>query len=128
MGSTIIFLVMFAVFVGILVSAGFYAKRWVSESSDYILAGREVSTFINMMGVSAIGFCGYFHHAGAGFRRAYGNEGVPLVGTYILPVRFGAVWLLFAGFIRKCGSQTLPEYLEMRYNGKGFVRSWLSRA
>ena len=29
--------------------------------------------------------------------------------------------LLFSNFIRRCGAQTLPEYLEMRYDGK--VRS-----
>ena len=53
-----VFVIMFVVFIAILVGCGFYAKRWVSEAADYVLAGREVSTFINMMGVIAIGFAG----------------------------------------------------------------------
>ena len=42
MGNTV-FVVMFVVFIGILIGCGVYAKRWVSEASDYVLAGREVS-------------------------------------------------------------------------------------
>ena len=39
-----VFVIMFVVFIAILVGCGFYAKRWVSEAADYVLAGREVST------------------------------------------------------------------------------------
>ncbi len=71
MGNTV-FVIMFVVFIGILVGCGLYAKRWVSEAADYVLAGREVSTFINMMGVIAIGFAGTTVALAPGFTVMYG--------------------------------------------------------
>ena len=58
MDTQIVFSIMFVIFALIMVSAGIFTKKWVSETSDYILAGREVSLLINIMGVSAIGFAG----------------------------------------------------------------------
>ena len=58
MTSTVVFLIMFIIFAAILVGMGIYSRKWVSDSSDYILAGREISTPVNMMGISAIGFAG----------------------------------------------------------------------
>ena len=124
MSSTTIFLIMFVTFSAILVGAGVYSRRWVSESSDYILAGREVSTIINTMGVCAIGFAGTTVALGpgftifAGFKVSAAWSLIYAVGGLLL---FG---LLYASFIRRCGAQTLPEYLEMRYNGT--VRSVVS--
>ena len=54
MPSNVVFLILFVIFCGILVGCGVISKRWVRDSSDYILAGREISTFINMIGVCAI--------------------------------------------------------------------------
>ena len=38
MNANTIFLVLFVIFCGILVGCGIVSKRWVKESSDYILA------------------------------------------------------------------------------------------
>lgn len=121
MGSKVIFLVLFVIFCAILVGAGVISKRWVKESSDYILAGREISTFINMIGVCAIGFAGTTVALAPGFTVQLGlGASFAWGGIYaICGLLLFAV--LFANFIRRCGAQTLPEYLEMRYNGK--VRS-----
>lgn len=115
------FLVLFVIFCAILVGCGIVSKRWVKDSSDYILAGREISTFINMIGVCAIGFAGTTIALAPGFAVQLG-----LVGSWTWGIIYGVCGLLlfavlFANFIRRCGAQTLPEYLEMRYNGK--VRS-----
>lgn len=115
------FLILFVIFCAILVGCGIVSKRWVKDSSDYILAGREISTFINMIGVCAIGFAGTTIALAPGFAVQLG-----LVGSWTWGIIYGVCGLLlfavlFANFIRRCGAQTLPEYLEMRYNGK--VRS-----
>lgn len=117
MATTTIFLLMFIVFGAILVGAGMYSKRWVSESSDFILAGREVSTVINMMGVSAIGFAGTSIALAPGFTVLLGFGASALWGLTYCVCGLMLFGLLFSGFIRRCGAQTLPEYLEMRYNG-----------
>lgn len=121
MAATTIFLIMFIAFSAILVGAGVYSKRWVSESSDFILAGREVSTFINMMGVCAIGFAGTTIALAPGFTILYGYKGSLAWSLIYCLCGLALFGLLFSAFIRRCGAQTLPEYLEMRYNGK--VRS-----
>lgn len=120
MGNAI-FLVMFVIFCAILVGCGVISKRWVNDSSDYVLAGREISTFINMIGVCAIGFAGTTVALAPGFAIQIG-----LGGSWTWGIIYGVCGLLlfavlYSNFIRRCGAQTLPEYLEMRYNGK--VRS-----
>ena len=120
MGNAV-FLILFVIFCAILVGCGVISKRWVRESSDYILAGREISTFINMIGVCAIGFAGTTVALAPGFAIQLG-----LTASFTWGIIYGICGLLlfavlFANFIRRCGAQTLPEYLEMRYDGK--VRS-----
>ena len=121
MGANVIFLILFVIFCAILVGCGIVSKRWVKDSSDYILAGREISTFINMIGVCAIGFAGTTIALAPGFTIQLG-----LTASWTWGIIYGVCGLLlfavlFANFIRRCGAQTLPEYLEMRYDGK--VRS-----
>lgn len=124
MSSSVIFTIMFVVFASILVGAGLYSKRWVRESSDFILAGREVSTLINTMGVCAIGFAGTTIALAPGFTVIMGFSGGFFWGFIYSIVGLMLFALLYSNFIRRCGAQTLPEYLEMRYSGT--VRSVVS--
>jgi SSS family solute:Na+ symporter len=124
MTSTVVFLIMFIIFAAILVGMGIYSRKWVSDSSDYILAGREISTPVNMMGISAIGFAGTSIALAPGFTVLNGFK-ASFLWSFIYTV-CGLLFfaLIYAKFIRRCGSQTLPEYLEMRYDGT--VRSVVS--
>ena len=117
MGNTI-FIVMFIVFIGILIGCGVYAKRWVSDASDYVLAGREVSTPINMMGVIAIGFAGTTVALAPNFSITFGLKNALAWGLIYCVAGLLLYGLLWGKFIRLGGAQTLPEYLEMRYSGK----------
>ena len=51
-------IIMFAIFAGILLYGGYVTRKWINDSDDYLLAGREVSLVINVFGVAAIGFAG----------------------------------------------------------------------
>lgn len=56
--QNIVFLVIFIIFLAFLFISSFVAKNWVKETDDYVLAGRQISTGMNIFGVIAIGFAG----------------------------------------------------------------------
>lgn len=118
MGANTIFVIIFILFCGFLLSAGLISKRWVKESSDFVLAGREISTPINIVGVVAIGFAGTTVTLAPGFTIQYGLTGGlawSLIYSMCGLLLFG---LVYSNFIRRSGAQTLPEFLEMRYDGR----------
>lgn len=121
MNVQVVFSIFFIVFAAIMVGAGVISKRWVSDTSDYILAGREVSLLINIMGVAAIGFAGTTVALAPGYSILYGIKGSLIWGCIYAALGLIVYGQVFSNFIRRCGAQTLPEYLEMRYDSK--VRS-----
>ncbi len=116
--DNLVFIAMFIVFIGILVGCGFFAKRWVSDASDFVLAGRGVSTTINMMGVIAIGYAGTTVALAPGFTIMYGMKTAIAWGFIYSIAGLLLYGLLWGKFVRLNGAQTLPEYLEMRYSAK----------
>lgn len=113
----VVFGVYSIIFVGLLIGAGFIAKKWVSDSNVYIIAGREISLPINTLAVVAIGFAGTSITLAPGFSILYGVKAGILWGCiYSL---FGLLLYanLFSNLIRRSGAVTLPEYFETRYNG-----------
>lgn len=114
----VIFSIYAVIFAGLLISSGFIAKKWVSDSDDYIIAGREISFPVNTLAVVAIGFAGTSIALAPGFSVLYGVKG-GIVWGCIYSI-FGLVLYanLFSNFIRRSGALTLPEYFETRYDGK----------
>jgi len=112
-----LFIILGLAFFTLLVYIGFLARRWIHDASDFILAGREVSTGLNIFGIAAIGFAGSSITLIPGFAVLYGfwptffNQFIFIVGGLVF---YG---LFFTPYIRRCGAQTLPEWLEMRFNG-----------
>lgn len=117
MSANAIFVIIFVFFCGFLLFAGLISRKWVKESSDFVLAGREISTPINIVGVIAIGFAGTTVTLAPGFTVQYGLMGGMAWGAIYAGCGLLLFGLLYANFIRRCGAQTLPEYLEMRYDG-----------
>lgn len=118
MEDRLIFTLLGTAFFAILVVAGVHARRWVHDASDYLLAGREVSTALNVFGVAAIGFAGSSVALVPGMAVLYGfwpallNQLSFSIGGLML---YG---VLFSPVIRRCGAQTLPEWLEVRFDRK----------
>ena len=118
MSQNTIFITVFVVFVAFLFIASFIAKNWVKESDDYVLAGRQISTVLNVFGVIAIGFAGTTIALAPGFAVQYGLLGsLAWCGIYSF-CGLALFGLLYSNFIRRCGAQTLPEFLEMRFDGR----------
>ena len=117
MSANVIFVIIFTIFCAFLMLAGLISKRWVKESSDFVLAGREISTPINIVGVIAIGFAGTTVTLAPGFTVQYGLLGGLGWGGIYAGCGLLLFGLIYSNFIRRCGAQTLPEFLEMRYDG-----------
>lgn len=111
-------LVMFVVFAGVLLYGGYATRKWINDSSDYLLAGREVSLIINMFGVAAIGYAGTSITLCPGFMVLFGVKGALSFGVAYLIAGLMCYGLIFSKFIRRCGAQTLPEWLEMRFDSR----------
>jgi len=54
------------------VYVGFLTRKWIHDTSDFILAGREVSIALNIFGVAAIGVAGTAISVVPGFAVLYG--------------------------------------------------------
>ncbi|AFG37043.1 sodium:solute symporter family transporter [Spirochaeta africana] len=110
----------FGLFVGLfgllLVVAGWYARRWVRDADDYLLAGRGIGTWLNTFGVAAIGFAGSSVALVPGMAVLYGFW--PALLNQLTFSIFGlfVYGIVFAPIIRCSGAQTLPEWLELRFN------------
>ena len=118
MTANAIFIVVFIIFCGVLVGAGIFSKNWVKESSDFVLAGREISMPINIVGVIAIGFAGTTVTLVPSFTVQYGALGGMAWGVVYSMCGLLLFGLLYSALIRRSGAQTLPEFLEMRYDSR----------
>lgn len=112
------FIIVFIIFCSFLLGAGLVSRKWVKDSDDYVLAGREISTLINTVGVCAIGFAGTTVTLAPAFTIQYGLLGGLGWGVIYSICGLLLFGLLYSNFIRRSGAQTLPEYLEMRYDKK----------
>lgn len=113
-----VFLIYFALFLLLLLYGGWITRKWVTDSTDYLLAGREVSLLINTFGVAAIGFAGTIITLGPGLALTSGFWGSFGFGFAYLIGGLALYGLIFAPYIRRCGAHTLPEWLEMRFDSR----------
>ncbi|MDW7650368.1 MAG: sodium:solute symporter family protein [Bacillota bacterium] len=114
-----VFLVISVTFGALLIAAGLITRKWVNDSSDFILAGREISLALNIFGVAAIGFAGTSIALSPGFAILYGFWGSFISLGIIFSIGGLSLYgLFFTTFVRRCGAQTLPEWLELRYSSK----------
>ena len=116
MSTTIVFAIFCVIFCVLLIGVSMISKKWINDSSDFILAGREVSLLLNIMGVAAIGFAGTSIALNVGWTISFGIQGAMGFGIIYAVLGIMCYGNFFSKFIRRCGAQTLPEYLEMRYS------------
>lgn len=106
----------FVVFILLIVGFGYISKRWIQTGSDFVVASRGIGFGLSFFGVVAIGVAGTMVALCSGYSITFGAIGgqVPgwawcLVGLLLYAAYFGA-------YARRSGTQTLPEYLEMRFD------------
>lgn len=109
-------LITVAVFLALMVGLGVWTKKYIITSSDFLLAGREMSFGINMMGVVASGFAGTTISLAPAWTVMWGFKGWLAMGLCYGIFGVSLYGLLFARVIRRSGAYTLPEWLEMRFD------------
>lgn len=117
MSVSVIFMIMAVIFCLILILAGFSTKNWSKDAEDFSMAGREIGTIVGISAVIAISFAGSNLTLVPSFTITYGFKGAML---WCIPMSAGfIIYALFPGrFLRRCGANTLPEWLQMRYGKK----------
>ena len=97
-------------------AAGLYGKRFVSGLSDFLVAGRELGTFIGIATLAAteIGTITFMYYAELGYKTGF--------ASFVNGLIAGAVMIFIGrtGFIirklRSLGLMTIPEFFEVKYS------------
>ncbi|MGE7269894.1 sodium:solute symporter family protein [Brevibacillus panacihumi] len=118
MSFNVVFFLYLAVFFIVLFYGGWITRKWVNSANDYLLGGREVGLLINVFGVAAIGFAGTIITLGPGLAITSGFWGSFGFGIAYLFGGLALYGIFLAPYIRRCGAQTLPEWLAMRFDSR----------
>lgn len=110
------FLIGFVIYLAVMLGVSLYAKRMGgNDAGDYVLGGRQVSMLVNIFGVCAIGFSGSSITRATDFAIRYGISGFAAWCLSYSVVGLALYGLLFGKTIRRCGSQTIAEWMEVRF-------------
>ncbi len=105
-----------AVYVGATLAAGLYGRKFVSGISDFLVAGRELGTFVGIATLAAteIGTITFMYYAELGYKTGYASFVNGLIAGLVM------IFIGRTGFIvkrlRALGLMTVPEYFEVKFS------------
>lgn len=111
-------------YLGILFFVGKYTKRWILDSSDYILAGREFGLLANVAELCAIALAGSLMTFLPSLVIQYGIRTALVRYVITLGLGYAVYGLLFGKMVRESGAQTIAEFMEIRFDHR--VRTMVS--
>src|SRR5208283_2621046 len=108
--------VIVVVYLAGTMAAGLYGKKYVSGLSDFLVAGRQLGTFIGVATLAAteIGTITFMYYAELGYKTGF--------ASFVNGLIAGAVMIFIGqtGFIvrrlRAMGLMTIPEFFEVKYS------------
>ena len=106
------------IYLAIMIGAGAYAKRWVNDADDYMLAGREFGFVCNVMELCAVALAGSLLTFVPTLVLDYGLKTAIIGYICMLGLGYCVYGILYGKLARDNGSQTVAEYLEIRYSSK----------
>jgi len=104
------------VYLLVSVVVGVYANKYISQLSDFLVAGRTIRIYLGIatMTGTEIGLITLMYAAGDGFNKGFASFHIGIVWGV------GTIFLGLTGFVvyrlRQLGVMTIPEYYGMRYN------------
>lgn len=108
--------VIVAVYLAGTLVAGLYGKRFISGPSEFLVAGRELGTFIGIATLAAteIGTITFMYYAELGYRTGFASFVNGLIAGGVM------IFIGQTGFIikklRALGLMTIPEFFEVKYS------------
>lgn len=106
------------IYLVLMVGAGLYAKRWVSDADDYLLAGREFGGIVNTVELCAVALGGTLLTFVPSLVMGYGFLAAFIGYVVALGLGYCCYGLIYGKLARDNGAQTVAEYLELRYDSK----------
>jgi solute:Na+ symporter, SSS family len=104
-----------AIYLAGTLAAGLYGKRYVSGLSEFLVAGRQLGTFIGIATLAAteIGTITFMYYAELGYKTGFASFVNGLIAGLVM------IFIGRTGFIirklRALGLMTIPEFFEVRY-------------
>src|SRR5215468_9222100 len=97
-------------------AAGLYGKKYVSGVSEFLVAGRQLGTYIGIATLAAteIGTITFMYYAELGYKTGFSSfvNGLIAGGVMIFLGRTG----FMVHKLRELGIMTVPEYFEQKYS------------
>ncbi|MDY0237050.1 MAG: sodium:solute symporter family protein [Gudongella sp.] len=111
-----VILVVVTLYIGWMLYIGLRTRKWVTDSSDYLIAGREIGMLALMMGLFSIIAAGTTFSGATGLGYSTGMGGAIWGLSWAFAAIVSAIF--FVPLVRACGGYTLAEWLGMRYGMK----------
>jgi SSS family solute:Na+ symporter len=118
----VIKIIMLAIFFGVMIGIGFYARKQATDVNGFVLGGRSVGPWLTAFAYgtsyfSAVIFIGYAGQFGwkYGIASTWIGLGNAIIGSLIAWVVLGRRTRLIT---QKMNSRTMPEFFEKRYSSK----------
>ncbi len=115
-------IMMLAVFFGVMIGVGFYARKQATDVNGFVLGGRSVGPWLTAFAYgtsyfSAVIFIGYAGQFGwkYGIASTWIGIGNAVIGSLVAWAVLGRRTRLIT---QKLDSRTMPEFFEKRYNSK----------
>jgi SSS family solute:Na+ symporter len=105
-----------AVYVGATLAAGLYGRKFVGGISDFLVAGRELGTFIGIATLAAteIGTITFMYYAELGYKTGYASFVNGLIAGLVM------IFIGRTGFIvrrlRELRLMTVPEFFQAKFS------------
>lgn len=108
--------VIVAVYLTGSLAAGLYGKKFISGVSDFLVAGRELGTYVGVATLAAteIGTITFMYYAQLGYKTGFASFIAGLISGLVM------IFIGRTGFVvkklRAARLMTIPEYFEARYS------------
>jgi solute:Na+ symporter, SSS family len=110
--------VILVIYVGATLAAGIYGRKFVGGITDFLVAGRELGTFIGIATLAAteIGTITFMYYAELGYKTGYASFVNGLIAGVVMIVigRTGFV----VSKLRELRLMTVPEFFEAKFSRK----------
>ena len=110
------FVIILVLFTIALVVIGLRSRAHVEDTDDFIIAGRGIGFWMNVLNTISIGFAGTAIAFNPGFTIMFGFRDSLIFGFVVAIVGYCGYGLICGKFVRTCGAQTLAEWVETRYS------------